>query len=348
VDVTVPGAAPDAVDALRCRWDMQVGKAIPIPPAKPVGEGDYRITIRHSKVQDAVIEDLYSGSVVGGTGGDFNHLNDRVVMHVVQQGEWRFARPGDRGNVAVPVNQFIVRYNDPPWQFEVEPRTAAKVFILTASELRPLIGDRPVMGPSDSAEVRLLMAHVGMVDATLNDLTPAGVLAARNSIVELVKGVLTRGIDAAEPRFAPALAQVAKDVVESRLADPDLSPPALARELHVSIRTLHRAFAVTEESVTAYIRRRRLEQARLELTAPAGRPSISELAARWRFADSSHFVRAFKRQYGETPTEFARLRSYGPTPSEMVTEAAEPYAAIRPGPPTMSPTGSQPRRFGWG
>lgn len=340
MDVTVPSAAPDGFDILRRGWDMQVGKAIPLPPSKPVGGGDYQVSIHHSKVQDAVIEDLYSESIVGGTGGDFNHLNDRVVMHLVQRGEWRFARPRDRGNVAVPFNHFIVRHNDPSWQFEVEPRTTAKVLILPASELRPLIGDRPVMGPSDSAEVRLLMAHVGMVDATLNDLTPAGMLAARNSMIELVKGVLTRGIDGAEPQLAPALAQVAKDVVESRLADPDLSPPALARELHVSVRTLHRAFAVTEESVTAYIRRRRLEQARLELTAPAGRPSISELAARWRFADSSHFARAFKGQYGETPTEFVRLRSYGPTRSETVREAAEPDAAIRPGPPTMPPTGS--------
>jgi Helix-turn-helix domain len=43
------------------------------------------------------------------------------------------------------------------------------------------------------------------------------------------------------------------------------------------------------------------EEARLELAAPLGRPDISEVAARWQFADSSHFIRAFKKQYGETP-----------------------------------------------
>ncbi|MEU0936039.1 helix-turn-helix domain-containing protein [Embleya sp. NPDC005971] len=80
----------------------------------------------------------------------------------------------------------------------------------------------------------------------------------------------------------------------------------LARELGVSVRTLHRAFAAAEESAAGYIRHSRLEQARLELRTSTTRPSISELAAHWHFAGSSHFTRAFRSQYGQTPTEFAR------------------------------------------
>jgi AraC family transcriptional regulator, positive regulator of tynA and feaB len=79
--------------------------------------------------------------------------------------------------------------------------------------------------------------------------------------------------------------------------------------LHVSVRTLQRAFATGGESVTAHIRRRRLEQAWLELTGPAAaRSSVTELAAHWQFADSSHFIRAFKQQYGQTPGDVARSR----------------------------------------
>jgi AraC-like DNA-binding protein len=52
--------------------------------------------------------------------------------------------------------------------------------------------------------------------------------------------------------------------------------------------------------MAAYVRRRRLE-----LAATSGRPDVAEVAARWHFADSSHFARAFKHQYGETPTQFA-------------------------------------------
>ncbi|MEU9186461.1 helix-turn-helix domain-containing protein [Streptomyces sp. NPDC048484] len=227
------------------------------------------------------------------------------------------------GEVTVPAGQFIARHNGPPVRFEVAPRTTAKVLILPASQLRPLIGDRAVVGPADSAEVRLLTAHAKIVNAMLNDLTAAGVQAARNALIELVKGVLLQAFDDKEPRLAPALAQAAKDLADSRLTDPDLSPSGLARELKVSVRTLHRAFAAAEESVTGYVRRRRLEQARLELEAEAGRPNISELAAHWRFADSSHFIRVFKKQYGQTPTQFVRsIRRKAPeSPTTRTSDA---------------------------
>lgn len=95
----------------------------------------------------------------------------------------------------------------------------------------------------------------------------------------------------------------------------------LARELNVSVRTLHRAFAAVGEQVTTYIRHRRLHEARLALAAPSGRLSISELAAHWQFADGSHFTRAFKKHYGRTPTEYARsTRAASPPPNRPLPE----------------------------
>ncbi|MFC0112413.1 helix-turn-helix domain-containing protein [Kibdelosporangium aridum] len=302
MDVTVPGTARDGVDILRNEWWTQVGTAIPLPPSTPVGCGDYRIAIEHAKVDDAVIENIYSGSIVGGTGGEFNHLNDRVVVHVVDHGEWRFTGPRERSQTKVPRGRFVVRHNDPSWQFEIGPRTTAKVLILPSAPLRPLFQDPHVTGPSDSAQVRLLMAHARMTEVMLEDLTQAGVHAARSALIELVKGVLTQETDGSEPLLAPALAQAARDLVDSRLAESDLAPGILARELNVSVRTLHRAFAATGQPVMGYIRHKRLEYARQELAVR----SVSEVAAHWQFADSSHFIRAFKKEYGQTPTEYIR------------------------------------------
>ncbi|MFL4909938.1 helix-turn-helix transcriptional regulator [Streptomyces sp. MMS24-I2-30] len=79
-----------------------------------------------------------------------------------------------------------------------------------------------------------------------------------------------------------------------------------AGELDVSVRTLHRAFAASGESPTTCMRRRRPEEARLALTAPSGRLSVSESAAHWQFADTSRFTRSFKKHYGRTPTAYAR------------------------------------------
>ncbi|MGR3868265.1 helix-turn-helix domain-containing protein [Streptomyces graminifolii] len=41
-------------------------------------------------------------------------------------------------------------------------------------------------------------------------------------------------------------------------------------------------------------------------TGPVARPGVSELPRFWKFADTSHFVRAFKKQYGQTPAQYAR------------------------------------------
>ncbi|MFI8076132.1 helix-turn-helix domain-containing protein [Streptomyces sp. NPDC086033] len=186
------------------------------------------------------------------------------------------------------------------------PHTKAKLFILPAAILKPLLGSRIGFGSADSAEMRLLTAHSKMVHNTVADLSSAGVEAARSSLLELAKAVAIGHFDDVEPRLAPALAQAAKDLANGHLADPELSATMLARDLNVSVRTLQRAFAAAGETVASYIRHRRLEEARLALTTPHGRLSVSELAAHWQFADRSHFIRAFRQHYGQTPTEYAR------------------------------------------
>jgi AraC-like DNA-binding protein len=104
--------------------------------------------------------------------------------------------------------------------------------------------------------------------------------------------------------FAPALVRAATEYVESRLTDPDLDPGAIAAALHVSVRTLHRAFAQETTSVMGLVRARRLDRARAELLTTS--LTVSELAARWQFTDSSHFIRAFRARFGRTPRALRR------------------------------------------
>jgi AraC-like DNA-binding protein len=180
------------------------------------------------------------------------------------------------------------------------------VAVLPARVLGPLAGGGQVTGSAGSAEARVLMAHAGAVRETAGGLSRAGVRGARDALLGLAEGVLRRECGGAWQGPGPALARAAMEAADGRLADPGLSPSSLAGELHVSVRTLHRAFTAAGEPVAAYIRRRRLEQARAELAVRAGRPGVSEVAARWQFADGSHFVRAFRKQYGQTPSQFAR------------------------------------------
>ncbi|MFE7439651.1 helix-turn-helix domain-containing protein [Streptomyces chartreusis] len=253
-------------------------------------------------MRDAAITDVHSVSAVRSaqlTADD----DDRVRVYVVRRGLWTVSERPDGGGHTVSAGQFLVRSGRSA-PFEAAPHTTVQIIVLPSETLTPLLRNRSLTGPAGSAELRLLAAHAKMVHATIADLGPAGVQAAQGALIELAKGVVMRQFDDVEPRLVPVLAEAARDLVNSRLADPELSPGMLARELSVSVRTLQRAFTAVGEPVTTYIRNRRLEEARLALTMTSGL-SVSELAAYWQFTDSSHFIRAFKKRYGQTPVEYA-------------------------------------------
>ena len=301
----VPGSVSRAFDAFRRGWETRLGEGFPLPTFSPATTGDFRVKSRATKVDDVAITDLHGASAIR-TEGALNGVEDVVRLYVVQRGAWILGGPNDRSERTVAAGQFLLKHVGRPSHFETVPDTAAKVLVLPAAMIKPLLGGRELAGPADSAEMRLLTAHTNMVHSTMADLAPAGVQAAHSTLIELAKAVARRRFDDVEPLLAPCIVQAAKDLVNKRLADPELSAATLARELNVSVRTLQRAFTAAGETVISYIRQRRLEEARLALIAPSGRLSVSELAAHWQFADSSHFIRTFKKQYGRTPTEYAR------------------------------------------
>jgi AraC-like DNA-binding protein len=289
-------------------WEAEFGA---LPLQYFVSTGDNRMRVRGAKVHDVAIVDLHGVRAARGAGIP-RAVEDQVRMYAMRRGTLSLGEPPDRDERIVPAGRFLLRKFRSPPTFETTSRTSAKILVLPSEVLAPLLGNRTVAGSANSAEMRLLLAHSTVVRATAPDLGPAGVRAARDTLLELVKAVVLRRFDDTEPLLASALAQAAKDLADSRLTDPELSTAMLARELNVSVRTLQRAFAATGEPVTAYVRRRRLEEARLALSAPAGPPGLSELAARWQFADSSHFIRTFKKHYGQTPTEYARSNERRP------------------------------------
>jgi AraC-like DNA-binding protein len=286
-------------------YRTRTGQPWSLPGYSVAGSGAFRVEVRAVRAHDAVIMDLGTRggrftAASQGQGGD----GDRILVNLMQRGVYHLQRPG--GRVTVPAGSFLAHDNGQPVTCTADPGTAATILILPAAVLAPLMRGRTAAGPASTTEARVLAAHAAMVSQAAADLSPAGLLGARDALLELVRGTLTRQFDDTEPRLAPALARAAMTIADRRLTDPGLTPSALARELHVSVRTLHRAFAAAGEPVAAYVRRRRLEEARLELAAPARPPTVAEIAARWQFSDHSHFNRAFIKKYGQTPAQFAR------------------------------------------
>lgn len=93
--------------------------------------------------------------------------------------------------------------------------------------------------------------------------------------------------------------------LEDRLGDPGLDPAAVAAAHHISVRYLRKLFEEEGETVTGWIRARRLEHCRRDLAEArlAGLP-VSSVAARWGLHNPAHFSRLFKAAYGLSPKEY--------------------------------------------
>ncbi|MFJ5780232.1 helix-turn-helix domain-containing protein [Streptomyces sp. NPDC093094] len=113
-----------------------------------------------------------------------------------------------------------------------------------------------------------------------------------------------------------ALAERIRAFVRQHLHDPEMKPATIAAAHHISLSHLHRVFTEQSggETLAAWIRARRLEQAHRDLADPALRGTpIHTVAVRWGFPGAGDFTRAFRRAYGLSPREH-RQRSLGDVP----------------------------------
>jgi AraC family transcriptional activator of tynA and feaB len=95
-----------------------------------------------------------------------------------------------------------------------------------------------------------------------------------------------------------------KALVEEGLADFGLTPDVVARRAGLSARYINELFNDEGTSLMRYVWRRRLENCRKDMRDPrrAG-DHLSDIAFRWGFSDTSHFSRAFKREFGCAPRD---------------------------------------------
>ncbi|MEU6222454.1 helix-turn-helix domain-containing protein [Streptomyces sp. NPDC047042] len=287
-------------------WNDRVGDLYPLPGLSASTIDGFRGSMRSVTLQDTAVNETWSSSPIS-TRPAGTYENDHVRLYVGLRGVTTLRDPHDHvGDAYVSAGTYFMHHVVTGNRSRTTSEIGKRVFFFPGDPLRSLVAGNPRAGRATSPAARVLMAHTTMVQRTVSDLGPAATHAARNALLELAKGLFLDHFDDHEPAFTPALAQAAKDLADARLTDAELSPAAIATHLHVSVRTLQRAFASLDESFSAYIRRRRLEEAAAALTAPGSRLTVSEAAARWHFTDSSHFIRAFKKQYRATPAQFAR------------------------------------------
>ncbi len=104
--------------------------------------------------------------------------------------------------------------------------------------------------------------------------------------------------------FADPLVAAAIELMERTLQEA-FSATALADQLHVSYRTLHRRFRnATGETPLAYLQALRVERAKALLET--SRLSVEQIATGVGYADLSSFRRLFTRQTGLSPAQYRK------------------------------------------
>lgn len=149
----------------------------------------------------------------------------------------------------------------------------------------------------------------------LQDLSGAHAARVVRSSLDVLVTLLSARLQGGDPSPLPRdhVVRRARAFIQDNLADPGLSPTTVAKALYVSTRHLHGQFADQELTVSALIRTRRLERIRRDLGDPirAG-DRVSSIASSWGMTDAAHFSKAFKAQYGESPSDYrARVLAAG-------------------------------------
>jgi AraC-like DNA-binding protein len=167
---------------------------------------------------------------------------------------------------------------------------------------RSWMRDGVVLDPT-APEIRLLTSHLAALSEVLPGPSSATMSAARMAALELFVGALRSHSDVCSAASVrPALRSSIERYIDRHLLDGAVTPAAIAAAHWVSIRTVNRVFSATGQTVGEIVRARRLARARAEVTASDR--SISVIAHRWGFSDTSHFSRTFKAHYGYSPTDY--------------------------------------------
>ncbi|MDR6986495.1 AraC-like DNA-binding protein [Paenarthrobacter nitroguajacolicus] len=180
------------------------------------------------------------------------------------------------------------------------PRTALERHLPQAAGLTALAVN------ADPGAARLLVNTVQFLANDIDILSPDVALSVSQGVEHLIVaglGGLAREIPDAHRISRRKLVQA--HILEN-LGDESLSIKSIARELHLSPSSIHRAFAADGETVMGWVWQQRLNRIRETLVTGTYDGTLTDLFLTWGFSDPAHFSRAFRQRYGHAPSELLR------------------------------------------
>jgi len=201
-----------------------------------------------------------------------------------------------------------------PYNLEFADGFSLSSFIIPHDLLYPrLVNPRAALGgmiPADSTLSPLLCSHMDglinlqndgneMYSATLNDALCGLVAISLDYCNQTVE------VNHKSANYMRYLAVI--DYVTHNLTDPQLSPRSVACACGISVRYLHKLFEPQGCTFGRWLLKQRLERCREQIADPRfADKKLTVIPYDWGFNNLSHFIRAFRQEYGLTPRDYRK------------------------------------------
>ena len=218
-----------------------------------------------------------------------------------------------------PGTPFIVSFGDPS---TIERSTEdERLQLILARDTFPSLA--PLLDAArglalDSSGGRMLADYLLMLDRQIPDLEPECADRLANAVGAMLQACLAptvRSTNEARDQIRLTLMERVRKAVGKHLRSPSLGPDTLCREAATSRSQLYRLLA-PEGGVATYIQRRRLAEGFAVLSDIDCLTPIGRLAELLCFSDASAFSRAFRREFGLSPSDVRAMALSGLPPAQ--------------------------------
>jgi AraC-like DNA-binding protein len=235
---------------------------------------------------------------------------ERIDFYVMRRGRCRISQD-DRASTIAPGDMTHLDSSRPYVMRAMEPFELVS-FSLPKAMLRSqidAISARTATRIPGNSSVGSLMAPFlsGLVDRLEHGEVEEHHDELSESIFAMLRALAFNGAGGTERAPSTALRPRIKAYIDARLDDPTLGPESIAAAHYISVRYLHKLFEPEGESVSEWIRNRRLDRCQRDLANPAlAHQTIVTIASRWGLTNGPHFSRLFRARYGCSPREYRR------------------------------------------
>ena len=273
-------------------------------------EGSFRATLREVELEDVHLFDMSTDAHRVSRTPDLIEPGARAFCKLSLQlsGDATLVQDGRTCDLGAGDLALYVTQRPYELSYEGPQRSLVVIFPQSMVQLGPeqisLITATPVSRASGLGRVAVPLFE--QLARNMDVLSgPHAMSRVRSALDMLVTVLSAESRESGRDTSESPLLQQAIAMVDERLGDPELAPHDIAEHLYVSLRQLHSRFAANGLTVASYIRTRRLQAIRQDLANPLlAHEAVHTVSARYGLMDASHVSKAFKAEYGESPSAY--------------------------------------------